>query len=190
MKRYKIIYGYKFWRKGFFLPQPMYFGDFGGLSKYPCFTKPQSPDWNAKQSRIKAEFNIMFASKVNRLPLSFYRPLDLQVIQKFMICWSNRGQENCLFISYFTIRTLFKNYSKCRMWVFGNLAFSTNFFPIKTNMSGNTVCPQASGFQKLAKMDHFWYFRLTFVYSKCKRSSLRSHCWMRVFLWFSNTVDP
>ena len=35
-----------------------------------------------------------------------------------------------------------------------------NFCPIKTDMSGNTVWPQASGFQKLAKMDHF---ELTFV---------------------------
>ena len=38
------------------------------------------------------------------------------------------------------------------------LAFSTNLWPIKTDMSGNTVWPQASGFQKLAKMDHFWHF--------------------------------
>ena len=43
-------------------------------------------------------------------------------------------------------------------------------------------------FKKLAKMDHFWHFFLTFVHSKCKRSSLRSQCWMRLFLWFSNTV--
>ena len=38
------------------------------------------------------------------------------------------------------------------------LAFSINFCPIKTDLSGNTVWPQASGFQKLAKMDHFWHF--------------------------------
>ena len=37
-------------------------------------------------------------------------------------------------------------------------------------------------------MDHFWNFLFTFVYSKCKLSSLRSLCWMRLFLWFSNTV--
>ena len=41
---------------------------------------------------------------------------------------------------------------------FGILAFFTNFSPIKTDLSGNTVWPQASGFQKLAKMDHFWHF--------------------------------
>ena len=56
--------------------------------------------------------------------------------------------------------------------------FSTNFLSIKTDLSGNTVRPQTSGFQKLAKMDHFGDFALTFVHSK--RSSL--------FLWFSNTV--
>ena len=26
------------------------------------------------------------------------------------------------------------------------------------DLSGNTVRPQASGFQKLAKMEHFWHF--------------------------------
>ena len=51
--------------------------------------------------------------------------------------------------------TLFENYSKCRIWI---LAFSTKFCPIKTDLSGNTVWPKASGFQKLLKMDHFWHF--------------------------------
>ena len=54
------------------------------------------------------------------------------------------------FLSFYT---LFENCSKCRI-----LAFSTNFCPIKTDQSGNTVWPQASGFQKLAKMNHFWHF--------------------------------
>ena len=53
---------------------------------------------------------------------------------------------------------VFKNIPKCRIWIFSILAFSTNFCPIKTDLSGNTVWPQASGFQKLAKMDHFWHF--------------------------------
>ena len=38
---------------------------------------------------------------------------------------------------------------------FSFLAFSTNFWPIKTDPSGNSVWPQALGFQKLAKLDHF-----------------------------------
>ena len=54
-----------------------------------------------------------------------------------------------------SIFTLFENYSKCRIWI---LAFFTNFCPFKTDLSGNTVWPQASGFQKLAKMNHFWHF--------------------------------
>ena len=45
--------------------------------------------------------------------------------------------------------------SHLNFWI---LAFSTNFCPIKTDLSGNTVWPQASDFQKLAKMDHFWHF--------------------------------
>ena len=54
----------------------------------------------------------------------------------------------------------FENHSKCRIWI---LAFYTNFCPIQTNMSGNTVWQQASGFQKLAKMDHFWHFLMNFL---------------------------
>ena len=38
------------------------------------------------------------------------------------------------------------------------------------------------------KLTIFWHFQPTFVHSKCKRSSLRSQCRMRLFLWFSNTV--
>ena len=45
--------------------------------------------------------------------------------------------------------------SHLNFWI---LAFSTNFCPIKNDLSGNTVWPQALGFQKVAKMDHFWHF--------------------------------
>ena len=38
------------------------------------------------------------------------------------------------------------------------LALSTNFCPIKTDLSGNTVWQQDSAFQKLFKMDNFWHF--------------------------------
>ena len=55
-------------------------------------------------------------------------------------------------------------------------------------LSGNTVWPQTSGFQKVVKIDYFWHFPWTFGQSKCKRSSLRSQCWIRLFMWFSNTV--
>ena len=39
--------------------------------------------------------------------------------------------------------------SHLNFWI---LAFSTNFCP------GNTVWPQASDFQKIAKMNYFWHF--------------------------------
>ena len=55
-------------------------------------------------------------------------------------------------------RTLFENSSKCLIWYFDILAFSSNFCPIKTVMSGNTVWPQTSGFQKLAKLTIFGIF--------------------------------
>ena len=45
--------------------------------------------------------------------------------------------------------------SHLNFWI---LAFSTNFCLVKTDLSGNTVWPQASGFQKLAKMNHFCHF--------------------------------
>ena len=45
---------------------------------------------------------------------------------------------------------------------FSSLAFSTNFCPIKIDLSGNTVWPKASVFQKLAKMDHFLAFFIHF----------------------------
>ena len=84
--------------------------------------------------------------------------------------------------------TLFENYSKYRIWFYLILAFSTNCCLIKSDMSGNAIWPQAAYFQNFAKMDNCWHFLLTFLHSKCRHSSLRSQCWMRLFLWFSNTV--
>ena len=43
---------------------------------------------------------------------------------------------------------MFENHQKCRIWSFG---------PIKIELSANTR-PQASSFQKLAKIDHFGIF--------------------------------
>ena len=42
--------------------------------------------------------------------------------------------------------------SHLNFWI---LAFSTNFCPIITDLSGNTVWPQALSFQKLTKLNHF-----------------------------------
>ena len=84
---------------------------------------------------------------------------------------------------------IFLQYSHC-LKLIQNVVFdfSTNFCPFKTDFSANTIWPKSSGFQKFAKMDRFWYFLLSFVHSKCNRSSLRSQCGRRLFLWFSNNV--
>ena len=39
-----------------------------------------------------------------------------------------------------------------------NFGIFHQFLSIITDLSGNTVWPQASGFQKVAKIDQFWHF--------------------------------
>ena len=39
-----------------------------------------------------------------------------------------------------------------------NIGIFINFCPTKIDLSGNTVWPQASGFQKLTKINPFWHF--------------------------------
>ena len=67
-----------------------------------------------------------------------------------------------------------------------NFGIFTKFCPLKIDLSGNTYWPQAVGFQKLA--NRFLAFLMNVSPFKCKRSSLRSQYWMRLFLWFSTTV--
>ena len=83
------------------------------------------------------------------------------------------------FILYIKISfTLFENYSKCRIWILEFWHFPPIFvLLILTHLV-----------TLFGRKLHFWYFWLIFVDSKCKRSLLRSQCWMRLFLWFSNTV--
>ena len=52
--------------------------------------------------------------------------------------------------------TMFENFSKCRIRKFWILAFSTNFWPFKVDLSGNTVWPQSPVFQKIARIDHIY----------------------------------
>ena len=52
---------------------------------------------------------------------------------------------------------MFEIHSKCRIdYLYFGIFY--HFFPIKSDLSGNTVWRQNSGFQKLAKIDHFWHF--------------------------------
>ena len=49
--------------------------------------------------------------------------------------------------------------SHMNLWI---LAFSANFWPIKTDFSGNSVWPKPIGFQKLATLNHFLAFLMNF----------------------------
>ena len=57
--------------------------------------------------------------------------------------------------------TVFENHPKCRIWLFLILAFSTNLWPIKSDLSGNTVWPQASG-KKSRQNELFLAFLMNF----------------------------
>ena len=83
--------------------------------------------------------------------------------------------------------TLSKNYSKYRTWFFQFWHFLTIFG--HDLASGNTVWLQAVGFSKTRQIDHFWHFWWTFVHSKYKGSSLRSQCWVRLFLRFLGNLN-
>ena len=63
-----------------------------------------------------------------------------------------------LYMKMFTALHIVWKLLKMSRLNFGTLAISTNFCPITIDLWGNTVWPQASGFQKLVKMDHFWHF--------------------------------
>ena len=69
-----------------------------------------------------------------------------------------------------------------------NFGISTNFCRIKIDLSGNTVWPQASDLQKLAKMDNFGHFLFTFVYSKCIQKCYKMRLfedfYLLCFTWF------
>ena len=77
------------------------------------------------------------------------------------------------------VYTLFENYSKCRIWIFFILAFPTNFCPIKTDLSGNTFWPQASGFQKL---DHGPF--LAFLINFCSIQTVNVARFARNVEWY------
>ena len=82
--------------------------------------------------------------------------------------------------------TLFENYSKCPIWIFEIWHFPTIFVLLKLTCLITLFDRKLQVFKDSPNWTIFWHFSLTFVHSKCKLSSLRSQCWMRLFLWFSN----
>ena len=98
---------------------------------------------------------------------SHNKKMQMQIFGKTMQTKNSPGQLSLLFFCFesFSCNVLFLKIHLSTMKITQNVAFkflnfgiSTNFCPFKTDLSGNTVWPQASGFQKLAKMHHFWHF--------------------------------
>ena len=96
---------------------------------------------------LRLIFQVRFFPISNWIIMTFLKCLIVSIETKWCHCFYwNKMYAQCLKI---TQNVAFE---------FLILAFSTNFFPIKSDLSGNTVWPQASDFQKLAKMDHLRHF--------------------------------
>ena len=76
--------------------------------------------------------------------LFIYKSCDTKILQRF---------QRDFYPSHIIWKLL--KMSHLKFWI---LAFSSNFCPFKTDLSGNTVWPQTSGFQKLAKLTIFVIF--------------------------------
>ena len=90
--------------------------------------------------------------------------------------------------SHLRQHTLFENHPKCRIWILEFWHFPPIFVLLKLTCLVTLFDRKLQVFKNSPKWTIFCHFPLTFVHSKRKRSSLRSQCWMRLFLWFSNTV--
>ena len=87
----------------------------------------------------------------------------------------NKNDFSQFWVTYHWTNSHFSILSKTQQY---SMILSNSYLlhgPIKIYPSGNTFW-------------HFLAFKWTFVHSKCKRSSLCSWCWMRLFGRFSNTV--
>ena len=98
-------------------------------------------------------------------------------VQFFMTCQSSSRltkNKNIKFFPLFTLSTVDENHLKSlilqnflvhfgKQTVWKWLKLYLNFCPIKSDLSGNTVWPQASCFQKFAKIGHFLAFFTNFV---------------------------
>ena len=70
--------------------------------------------------------------------------------------------------------SLFENYSKCRIWIFEFWHFPHIFVLLKLTCLVTLFDRKLQVFKNSPKWTIFGIF-------KCKRSSLRSQCWMRLF---------
>ena len=95
---------------------------------------------------------------------------------------------------YKRVAKLFKKKQKTQcLKITQNVPFSFNFCPVKIDLSGNTVWPQTSGFQKLAKLTNFG-ISMKLLRSQClicneTFSVIFKHCENRQLRQLTTEVD-
>ena len=112
------------------------------------------------------------------------RSYGIHNTQLLLLPWDLLHQSSMLRRMEFHRLTWFENYSKCHLWIFWFWHFPSIFVIFKVTCLVTLFDRKLQIFKNSPK----WSIFGTFVHSKCKRSLLRSQCWMRLFLWFSNTV--
>ena len=79
--------------------------------------------------------------------------------------------------------TLFKNYSKCRIWFFKLLYFPLIFVQLKLTCLVTLFDRKLHAFKNSPKWSILGIF-----HELLSTQIVTAECWMRLFLWFSNTV--
>ena len=96
-------------------------------------------------------------------------------------------------VSSYSFSSLKRRHSAQCLKITQNVAFqfwhfSTNFWPIKTDMSGNSVWPKASDFQKLVKLTIFGIFDDLLSTQNVNVARFARNVEWDFFVWFSNTL--
>ena len=60
------------------------------------------------------------------------------------------------------------------------LAFSTNFFLLKSDLSGNTVLLHASGFQKIRNVEWDFFSSFSFIFKHCADSRISKEVYLDI----------
>ena len=144
------------------LPDPVIY-DTGNKSRY--FHVRQCTGWSLWVKLLTPEFQLPEMTDVTLFVLMIGHNTslssswwDFDMAFYYLLFYQNLEHIVVEFSPFFSLsHTVWKilKMSHLKLWI---LAFSTNFCPIKTDLSGITVWPQALGFQKFDKMDYFLHF--------------------------------
>ena len=105
-------------------------------------------------------FNTSVATSTTTLPkkLSRFFHQKEDHLHKIWKLWSTASNLRRMVAKYVIVRLYLHIVWKLLKMSHSNFGIFHQFCPIKIDLSGSTIWPQASGFQKLPKMDHFWHF--------------------------------